>query len=51
MVANRKGLAKFLKYCWKYWREAEPARLQREAELIAQKKKADDELKRMGVSV
>lgn len=50
MVANRKGIAKFLKYCWKYWQEAEPARLQETAKLKAERQRIDEELKKKGVS-
>jgi hypothetical protein len=49
-VANRKGIAKFLKYCWEYWRKAEPARLEEAAKLKAERQRIDEELKKAGMS-
>jgi hypothetical protein len=47
-IANTKKLAKYYKMCSDYWVKHEAERLQREAELIAQKQEAEAELKKLG---
>ena len=49
-LANTDGISKFLKHCWKYWKENEASRLADMAELAQRKKVLEDEMKRKGIS-
>jgi len=38
-VPNTKSISKFLKFCWKYWKDDKPRRQAMEAELDAEEKR------------
>lgn len=47
-LANTDGIAKAMKYWWKYWQEAEPERLQKRKEAELKRQQAEEELKKLG---
>lgn len=49
LVWQRKGIAKFLKFCWKYWKETQAERAVKLAELALKKKQLEEEGKKLGV--
>lgn len=44
-----KGIGKFLKYCWQYWRDNEAERLAKAAEVLARDKLLQEEKKKLGL--
>jgi len=47
-LANTDGVGKLLKYCYAYWKDAEPKRLEELAEISRQKKELEAKEKRLG---
>jgi len=47
-VANTDGISKFLKMCWQYYREQEPARLKELAELAEKEEAVNKRKKELG---
>ncbi len=46
-VANTDYLAKFLKYCWKNWKETEDYRLRQKAEVLALEREIEEKKKKL----
>jgi hypothetical protein len=49
-LANTDGLAKFLKYCYTYWRDAEAKRLFEAAEIAQQEKALAEKKAKLGLN-
>lgn len=48
-IWQRKGIVKFFKNCWKYWKEHEVERLTKATELARQKKELEEQQRQLGV--
>lgn len=49
MVIQRKGVSKFLKFCWKYYKDHEAERVTKLAELKTQEKLIEEQKKKLGL--
>lgn len=49
MVWQRKGIGKFLKHCWKYWKDHEAELLEQKAAVLKEQRELDEKAKKLGM--